>query len=136
MNFFPSISFPTPFGPSTRAVVTLASAAIVVFYTFAVGQRAIHTLELQQEAATLERQRTALELRGLELGAERQRLLDGTDVETIARRELNYIKQGETAVVVLPSAAAIERARLAAEAPQRPAERSLWESVWKVLTGG
>jgi len=136
MNFFPSLSFRTSFSPSTRAVVMLLGAAIVVFYTFAVGQRAIRTLELRQEAASLDRQRVALELRGVELAAERQRLIDGTDVETIARRELNYIKQGETAVVVLPSAAALERAREAAAAPKRSADRPPWESLWAMITGG
>lgn len=136
MNHFLSLSFRSPFSPSTRAVVMLVSAAIVVFYTFAVGQRAIRTLELRQEAATLERQRVTLELRGVELAAERQRLMDGTDVETIARRELNYIKPGETAVVVLPSAAAVERAKEAATAPKRPAERPPWEALWSLITGG
>ena len=126
---------PFAFTASTRALVSLAGAAIVLFFTVAVAQRTAHTFQLHQEASNLETVRNTLETRRVSLAEERQRLQDGTDVETIARRELNLIKPGETAVVVLPSAAALERAKHPS-APDETAQPPFWEALWRGLFGG
>ncbi|GEM_PF-3400358 len=122
------------FARPTRAAVTLTALAVLLFYGFAVAQRAVHTFELRQEAVGLQHDIDNLTTRRTALANERKGLQDGTDVETIARHELNLIKSGETAVVVLPSQAAIDRARQ--PAPAQPQQQPpFWQVWWRALIG-
>ncbi len=107
---------------------------MLLFYGFAVAQRFVHTLELRQEALGLQHDIDTLTARRTALETERKGLQAGTDVETIARRELNLIKNGETAVVVLPLQAALDRARQPAQA-QAPPQPPFWQMWWRALFG-
>lgn len=126
-----TLHFPTP----NKAIFVTIGVTIALFYAAAVGQRAMHTVQLKQQSAGLDADIRALETRRNSLAEEKNRLTDGTDIETIARRELNMIKPGESAVVVIPSRAAVERSRQAQQ-PQPAANVPFWEQLWKSMFGG
>ena len=92
-----------------NGMLLLASVSLCVYFLFSVGNRTVQLYQLKQEEAQLQAELRTLDQQRQSLLEERDQLLTGTYVEKIAREELNLIKNGETAVVVLPTKDAVVR---------------------------
>ncbi len=92
-----------------NGMLLLASVSLCVYFLFSVGNRTVQLYQLKQEEAQLQAELRTLDQQRQSLIEERDQLLTGTNVEKIAREELNLIKLGETAVVVLPTKDAVVR---------------------------
>lgn len=92
-----------------NGMLLLASVSLCVYFLFSVGNRTVQLYQLKQEEAQLQAELRTLDQQRQSLLEERDQLLTGTYVEKIAREELNLIKHGETAVVVLPTKDAVVR---------------------------
>ena len=92
-----------------NGMLLLASVSLCVYFLFSVGNRTVQLYQLKQEEAQLQAELRTLDQQRQSLIEERDQLLTGTNVEKIAREELNLIKNGETAVVVLPTKDAVVR---------------------------
>jgi len=86
-----------------RILVLLASAAMAVYFAVAIGGRTVQLYQMQVERVQLEQELAILRAEEQALLGERDRLVQYQDIESIARRDLNLIKPGETAVIVYPA---------------------------------
>ena len=123
-----SLAFPL------RTLLLLASIAVVVSFLLPIGNRTIQIYQLQNEEAGLRREVAGLEAKNKQLQMQQEALKNDADIERIAREELNLIKPGETAVVVLPSQEVIARMEQQAAALKETAEsprRSWWERLFQ-----
>lgn len=116
-----------------RALILLAALSLAVYFLFALGHRGAQAFQMQNEGAQLEREITRLESRHQRLEADREASQTDADIEKVAREQLNLIKPGETAVIVVPAEGA--RARVAegsSEPPTRETDSIPW---WQRLLG-
>lgn len=116
-----------------RTLLLLASIAAVVSFILSIGHRTLQIYQLQQEEVGLRREVAGLEVRNKQLLEQREGLNNDSDIEKIAREELNLIKPGETAVVVLPSQEVIARMEQQTAAPQEitgSSSKSWWERLF------
>lgn len=117
-----------------RTLLLLASIAVVVSFLLAIGHRTIQIYQLQKEGVQLQREVAVLEARNKQLQAQQEGLKNDADIERIAREELNLIKPGETAVVVLPSQEVITRMEQQAAVRQETSassHKSWWERLFR-----
>lgn len=103
-----------------NVVVALATLIVAGYFLLAVGQRILHIYQLKVEETRLVREVADLRTRYHQLVAQRDGLMRDTDIEKVAREELNLIKEGETAVVVIPSQHAIAEAQRSPSAQRSP----------------
>lgn len=124
-----SLSFPT------NTVLLMASIALGLYFLVSVTQRTVQVYQLRQEEVRLQREVGSLEARHQQLVEQRDRLQSDTDIEKIAREQLNLIKPGETAVIVLPNKEATAQAQQQQPltAPQQEAP-PFWKGWWAWLT--
>ena len=116
-----------------RTLLLLGSVVAAGSFLFSIGQRTIQIYQLQQEEVVLRREVAGLEVRNKQLLEQREGLNNDADIERIAREELNLIKPGETAVVVLPSPEVIARMEQQTAAPQEitgSSSKSWWERLF------
>ena len=116
-----------------RTLLLLGSVVAAGSFVFSVGQRTIQMYQLQREEVGLRREVAVLETRNKQLLEQREGLNNDADIEKIAREELNLIKPGETAVVVLPSQEVIARMEQQTAAPQEitgSSSKSWWERLF------
>ncbi len=92
-----------------RTMLFLAIVTLSIYFVFAFAQRTAQIYGLQQEETRLAREVRDLHARNAQLLQDRDGLQRDTDIEKVAREELNLIKPGETAVIVLPSNEVIAR---------------------------
>ena len=117
-----------------RTFLLLASIAAIVSFILSIGHRTIQIYQLQQEEVVLQREVASLATRNKQLLEQREGLNNDTDIERIAREELNLIKPGETAVVVLPSPEVIARMEQQTAAPYEitgASSKSWWERLFQ-----
>lgn len=125
---------------SAHLFVTLATITVTGYFLLALAQRTLQIYQLKVEEARLQEEVAGLQQRYEALITERDDLLQDTDIEKIAREELNLIKPGETAVVVIPSQEATVKAQ-SAEAPglpgqaAKPASWPPWAQLLRWLLG-
>ena len=126
----PRIRPETPF----RTLLFLACVTLSVYFVFSIGSRTMQIYQLRQEENRLTDEVKTQQARNQQLAKEREGLQHDADIEKVAREELNLIKPGETAIIVLPSNEVITRlqeeqtqAQSAASAPQ---PRSFWERLF------
>ncbi|MBI2885659.1 MAG: septum formation initiator family protein [Chloroflexi bacterium] len=119
-----------------QALTVLVSVLVSLYFTVALGQRTFQVYQLKQEEVRLQGEVMVLELRNRQLSAQRDRLLTDTDIEKVAREELNLVKPGETAVIVLSNRQPAEgREQEAATQSQEEAETApFWQRLWSWLT--
>ena len=89
----------------SSAIVLVIGLVIAGYFAVAIGQRTGQLVQIHKERDQIERQIASLEDRHLDLVTTRDRLRDGQDVEKLARENLNLVKPGEIAVIVIPSSA-------------------------------
>ena len=123
-----SLSFPT------NTVLLMASISLGLYFLVSVTQRTAQVYQLRQEEVRLQREVGSLEARHQQLVEQRDRLQSDPDIEKIAREQLNLIKPGETAVIVLPNKEAITLAQQQQPlaVPQQEAP-PFWKSWWAWL---
>lgn len=92
-----------------RTMLVLAIITLTIYFLFAFAQRTAQIYGLQQEETRLTREIKDLHVRNTQLLQDRDGLQRDTDIEKVAREELNLIKPGETAVIVLPSNEVVAR---------------------------
>lgn len=109
----PGIRLELPF----RTMLFLAIVTLSIYFVFAFVQRTAQIYGLQQEETRLTREVRDLHARNTQLLQDRDGLQRDTDIEKVAREELNLIKPGETAVIVLPSNEVIAGLQQAQTAP-------------------
>ena len=117
-----------------RTLLLLGSVVAAGSFLFSIGQRTIQMYQLQHEEAGLRREVAGLEAMNRQLLEQREGLNNDADIEKIAREELNLIKPGETAVVVLPSPEVIARMEQQTAAPQEitgSSSKSWWERLFR-----
>ena len=124
-----SLSFPT------NTVLLMASISLGLYFMVSVTQRTAQVYQLKQEEVRLQQEVGSLEARHQQLVEEKARLQSDTDIEKIAREQLNLIKPGETAVIVLPNkeATAQTQKQQVQTVPQQEA-LPFWKSWWAWLT--
>ena len=103
-----------------HVVVALATLMVAGYFLLALVQRTLHIYQLKVEETRLTREVADLRTRYHQLVAQRDGLMRDTDIEKVAREELNLIKEGETAVVVIPSQQAIAEAQRSPTARRSP----------------
>ncbi len=109
---------------SGRRALVLATLLVVTYMAALIAAKAWETYATQQEAARLRVDIDRLQERYTHLEALRDYELTDDFVEQIARRQLNLIKPGETAVVVIAPPA------IAPDPPPAPASpRPWWRSA-------
>jgi len=112
------------FSESGRRALILATLAVVVYMAALIAAKTLETYAIQQEAAQLRADVDRLQEHYTDLEALRDYELTDDFVEQIARRQLNLIKPGETAVVVVAPPA------IAPDPPPAPASpRPWWRSA-------
>lgn len=107
-----------------KTLLFLTFAALSVYFLVALGGRAVQLVQMHQEGRQLELELAMLQAREQRLVEDRDRLLQHQDIELIARRDLNLIKPGETAVIVYPAFAADPQPP--AEEPPKPQPEPTW----------
>lgn len=113
---------------------------IGAYFLLSLVQRTQQIYQLKVEEAQLQREVATLQQRYTVMVKERDGLLQDTDIEKVAREDLNLVKPGETAVVVIPSQEAVARAALmpqtpsAIESPDAPALPP-WARLWLWFSG-
>jgi len=85
---------------STGRVIFVLTAVIVVYFLAAGLFNAIHSHQLRQEQARLEVDIQVMEERYRRLEALREYLNSDEYIETVAREELGFVREGEAAFVV------------------------------------
>jgi len=108
-----------------KTLLFLTFAALSVYFLVALGGRAIQLVQMHQEGRQIEQALAMLQAREQRLIDDRDRLLQHQDIELIARRDLNLIKPGETAVIVYPAFAA-DPQPVAPEEPAKPQREPTW----------
>jgi cell division protein FtsB len=107
-----------------RTLLLLACTAVALYVAFGLGQRTVQWWRLNDEQMALRRDLAALHLKEHGLVEERERLRSAQDLEAIARREMDLIKPGETAVIVYPAPASA--APPTAPAQDAPVRQGSW----------
>lgn len=108
-----------------KTLLFLTFAALSVYFLVALGGRAVQLAQIHQQGRQLEQELALLQTREQRLIDDRDRLLQHQDIELIARRDLNLIKPGETAVIVYPAFAS-DSPQPAAEEPAKPQREPSW----------
>lgn len=119
-----------------HALVVMAGVLISLYFFIALGQRTLQVYQLKQEEVRLQGEVMALEVRNRQLSAQRDRLLTDTDIEKVAREELNLVKPGETAVIVLTNRQLTDGRQQedAAQSQEEPETSPFWQRLWSWLT--
>lgn len=117
----------------SRHLVLLLALPFLVYFAFVTGQKALSTYHLYQETERLRQDIQQLEAKNKALEAQKGYLQSDTYVEQVAREELNLIKKGEMAIIVLspPSPASPNPAQKPPEKDVRPN----WQRWWDYLFG-
>lgn len=105
-----------------QGLTLMLCLVLSAYFVVALGERSAQILQLKNDEARLMREVATLHRTHAQLREERERLQSTTDIERVAREDLNLIKPGETAVIVIPSAAAV--AAVKAEPAAAPADQS------------
>lgn len=112
----------------------LLCIALVIYLLMSAGERTVQIIQLTHSQDRLEREVRLLDGEYTRLKSERDRLQSTTDVERVAREELNLIKLGETAVIVIPSQVAPDSTKVAP--PQKAmVQDPPWRQWWGWLFG-
>ncbi len=118
---------------SASTLVLLATLSLAMYFAFAAGQRSLQMYHMQQERARLERDISALQARQRGLLEQKQHLLNSQDIEGAARRQLDLVKPGDIAVIVIPETTSPEPAPPTPEPP--PDTRPFWRRWFDALGG-
>src|SRR5688572_26703543 len=113
---------------------------IGAYFLLSLVQRTQQIYQLKVEEAQLHREVAGLQQRYAGLVKERDGLLQDTDIEKVAREDLNLVKPGETAVVVIPSQDAVTRAALMPQTPSAAEPHTdpalpPWARLWLWFSG-
>ncbi|MBI4300112.1 MAG: septum formation initiator family protein [Chloroflexi bacterium] len=111
-------------------LLLLLALPVLIYFGFATIAKAIETYELKQEQGRIQRDIGQLESRNADLQKTADYLKSDDYIEKVAREQLNLIKPGEKAVVVIappgqqPPSAVPENA---AKVDTRPNWRRWWD---------
>lgn len=108
-----------------KTLLFLTFAAVAVYFLVALGGRAAQLVQMHQEGRQLEQELAMLQAREQRLLDDRDRILQHQDIESIARRDLNLIKPGETAIIVYPAFAS-DPPPPAPDEPAKPQREPTW----------
>lgn len=112
-------------------ILVLLSVPVLVYLGVASTAKAFQTYQLQAEERKLRQEISRLEAQNKELQKQIEYLKSDAYVEKVAREQLNLIKPGETAVVVLsPTPVPTPPASSGEQAPPRQPPRANWELWW------
>ena len=114
------------FSAAAQRGLALATLALVLYLGGLTVAKTLKTYATHQEAGHLRAEIERLQERYAYLETLRDYEFPDDFVEQVARRELNLIKPGETAVIVIaPTPAAVE-----APAPVGQPKMPWWQSLW------
>ena len=123
-------------GLRIEQIVVLLAVPVLVYLSVASVTKAFQTYQLQAEERRLRQEIARLEVQNRELQKQIDYLKSDAYVEKIAREQLNLIKPGETAVVVLsPTPVPTPIAAPAAKPPPTRLARTNWELWWDYFFG-
>ncbi|MSQ27817.1 MAG: septum formation initiator family protein [Dehalococcoidia bacterium] len=122
-----SLAFPV------QGVTVLMFIALAIYLLMAAGQRTAQIIQLSDSHTRLSREVRFLDEEFTRLKAERDRLQSTIDIERVAREELNLIKPGETAVIVIASPRGSEAKQAPAAEATEPAPP--WRQWWGWMFG-
>ena len=114
------------FSVASQRALAVATLALVLYLGVLTLMKTLQTYGTYQEADRLRADIGHLQDRYAELEALRDYERSDDFVEQMARRELNLIKPGETAVIVIAPTPAPVQASAPAPEPETPWWRSLW----------
>ncbi|MFH1486013.1 MAG: septum formation initiator family protein [Chloroflexota bacterium] len=119
--------------PTSRILLFL-TVPLLLYFGFSMGSWALREYQQRQEEARLRQEIETEKARYDALQAQRKYFQSDEYVEKVAREELNLIKSGEAAVVVLaptPAAQPGEEVPLKSKKTERPN----WQRWWDVFFG-
>lgn len=116
-----------------KRLLLLAVATVIVYLTSATVSRSYQLYQLKREEASLRKDIATQQARQEALLPEKGRVSSDSFVEKVAREELNLIKPGETAVIVLTS-----QPTTGSETEEKalPERRPNWRRWWDLFFPG
>ncbi len=118
---------------STKRIVLLLAVPVVAYFAFSAGGKVLQTYRLKEDETRILAEIKQLEARHLALQAYRDYVESEEYIEKVAREELNLMKKGETAVIVLsppsPNVYTEELPSTIGQEQQPP----LWKRWWDFL---
>ena len=125
MQWLPSLS--------TKRILLLLAVPIVAYFAFSAGGKVLQTYRLKQEENQILEEIKQLEARNLALQAYRDYVQSDEYIEKVAREELNLMKRGETAVIVLSPASSTASTEEPSSSVGKEEEPPLWKRWWDFL---
>lgn len=123
-------------GLPTSRILLFLTIPLLLYFGFSTGSWALREYQQRQEEARLKQEIEVERARYDALQRQKDYLQSDEYIEKVAREELNLIKSGERAVIVL---APTPTARLTDEAPpkvKKPDLRPNWQRWWDFFFGG
>jgi len=118
---------------STKRILLLLAVPVVAYFAFSAGGKVLQTYRLKQEENGIIEEIKQLEARNLALQAYRDYVQSDEYVEKVAREELNLMKRGETAVIVLSPPSSTTSTEEPFGNVEKKEEPPLWRRWWDTL---
>lgn len=129
-KYQPAVPKGKPTGIPTTYIVVALAIPLVVYFGFSAAQRALEVQTLNQEAAQVRAEIEALKDENAELRKQIEYARSDAFVEKVAREELNLVKPGDKAVVVLAGEGRGVGGSSAASAAETIDNRPNWLKWW------
>ncbi|MBI4302261.1 MAG: septum formation initiator family protein [Chloroflexi bacterium] len=117
---------------SIRWWILFLTMPLLIYFGLAAGAKAVENYQLRQQALGIQQEITELQTRHTLLSQYREYLASDEYIEKAAREELNLVKSGETAVIVLSPPPSENPNPLPDTKPNNP---SWWRQWWDFLFG-
>jgi len=98
---------------------------LLLYFFFATISKGLETYQLRQEEQRLQKEILGLQARYQELQAQKEYFNSDVYIEKIAREQLNLIKPGETAIIVVAPTPVPQEQEVAE--PAAAEEKPLWQ---------
>ena len=119
---------------STNRILLLLAVPIVIYFAFTAAGKVLQNYHLKQEGNQILQEIEDLEARNLALQAYRDYVQSDEYIEKVAREELNLMKRGETAVIVLsppsPDGSTEELPSSVGEKEEPPPWKRWWDTLF------
>ena len=120
---------------STNRILLLLAVPIVIYFAFTTAGKVLQNYHLRQEGNQILQEIKEIEARNLALQAYRDYVQSDEYIEKVAREELNLMKRGETAVIVLSPPSSTANTEEPPSSIGKKEEPPLWKRWWDFLAG-
>lgn len=124
-------------GVSPSRIVLFLTIPLLLYFGLATGSWAVKEYQQRQEEARLKQEVEVEKAKNASLLAQKEYLQSDEYVEKVAREELNLIKPGERAVIVIaPTPSAAETTNQSESKSKKEEPKPAWQRWWDFFFSG